>query len=182
MIYILLAEGFEEIEALTPADMLRRAGLDVCLLSVGGTATVTGAHGITVTADCTPDTLPEGSRTELVLLPGGMPGAKNLDASPVTDRLLAMAARDGGRLAAICAAPLVLGRRNLLQGRRAVCYPGFEKELRGALLCRERVVTDGNITTAVGMGAALEFAGELVRLLCGPQTAHALFQGVLEKA
>ena len=176
MVYLLLADGFEECEALYPLDLLRRAGVDVRTVSVSGAPTVTGAHGICVWADL----LPEGAReaAEMVILPGGMPGSLNLDASPVTDRILAATVEAGGRLAAICAAPLVLGRRGLLKGLRATCYPGFEEELMGATTAGERVVTDGGVTTAIGMGAAEEFGRELCRLLCGEEKAASVLASI----
>lgn len=170
MIYLLLADGFEEIEALTPLDVLRRAGLSVRTLSIKD-GPVMGAHGITVTADMPAEEAVD--RIELLILPGGMPGSKNLDACPQTDRLIQKATADGGRLAAICAAPMILGKRGLLAGRRAVCYPGFEKYLTGATVVTDRdVVTDGYITTAVGMGAAPKFSTALLALMTDCKTAE----------
>lgn len=169
MIYVLLAEGFEEIEALTPVDVLRRAGLRLQTVGIGG-RDIVGAHGICVRADILPAEANE--KIDLLLLPGGMPGAENLDRSPDVEQLLARAIEEKARVAAICAAPFILGRRGLLSGRRAVCYPGFEHELIGAQVDPSlRVVTDGLFTTAVGMGAAGEFALELGRLLCGEEKA-----------
>ena len=109
-----------------------------------------------------------------------MPGSLGLDASPQTDRLIEATLKNGGRLAAICAAPLVLGRRGLLEGKRAVCYPGFEGELKGADILDAPVVTDGNVTTAKGMGAALAFSKELVSLLASPELSIKLAQGICE--
>lgn len=177
MIYMFLANGFEEIEALCPLDLLRRAGLEVTTVGIGGDA-VCGAHGITVHAD-----IPEGmfadAAPEMIILPGGMPGAKNLDESRTVDAALKAAARRGAYLAAICAAPMVLGHRGLLEGKEAICYPGFEKELTGATVSSKRVVRDGNVITAAGMGVALEFGLELVSALKGEQTAQALRAAVL---
>ena len=178
MIAILLANGFEEIEALTPADMLRRAGKDVRLVGMNG-KTALGSHGISVGCDALPEELDLHS-IELVIFPGGMPGAVNLDAHPFSDAVIDAVIKNGGRIAAICAAPLVLGRRGLLEGRRATCYPGFEGELRGAQVCDASVVTDGNITTARGMGAALAFAEELVRLTAGEKVASELSAGIMK--
>ena len=163
MIAVLLAEGFEEIEALAPVDVLRRAALDVKTVGISG-GCVKGSHGITVTADLTADEVDLDS-ISAVILPGGMPGALNLDASPFVDSIVSSVMEKGGRVAAICAAPPVLGRRGFLRGRLATCFPGFEGELVGASVSSDRVVTDGNITTANGMEAALEFAHELARLL-----------------
>ena len=163
MILVTLAEGFEEIEALTPVDMLRRAGKDVRTVAIGKNP-VTGSHGISVVADLMADEVVL-DEVEHLILPGGMPGSVNLDASAFVDACIASVLARGGHLAAICAAPLVLGRRGLLEGKRATCFPGFEGELRGARVTALDVVTDGKITTANGMEAALPFAKELVRVL-----------------
>lgn len=176
MVYLLLADGFEETEALLPLDILRRGGVEVRTVGITG-KTVTGSHGIPVVADLLPADI--NAPTDMVILPGGIPGATNLDASDEVDKLLSAAAEGGKRLAAICAAPLVLGHRGLLKGRRAVCFPGFEKELEGATLVSERVVTDGNITTAVGMGAAAEFGFALLTLLKGRETAERIYNSAL---
>lgn len=177
MIYMFLAHGFEETEALTPLDLLRRAGLEVTTVGIGGEL-VTGSHGITVQADIA-DSVFHDNAPEMVILPGGMPGTRNLDASPVVDAALrATAARDG-YLAAICAAPMVLGKRGLLKGRRAICYPGFEKFLDGAILSNHHVVRDGKVVTAVGMGAALHFGLELVAMLRGDIAAEELRAAVI---
>ncbi|MBE6702055.1 MAG: DJ-1/PfpI family protein [Ruminococcaceae bacterium] len=177
MIYMFLANGFEEIEALCPLDLLRRAGLEVTTVGIGGD-TVCGSHGIVVHAD-----MPEGmfadANPDMIILPGGMPGSKNLDESRVVDMALKAAARRGAYLAAICAAPMVLGRRGLLEGKEAICYPGFEKELAGAKLSDKKVVVDGNIITAAGMGVALEFGLTLVKLLKGEQVAAELRHAIL---
>lgn len=163
MVIVLLAEGFEELEALSPVDILRREGIEVCTVGISG-RTVCGAHGIKVVADALPEEVNEDS-VKAVIFPGGMPGSLNLDASPFSDKFIAAAERNGGRLAAICAAPLVLGRRGLLKGRRATCFPGFEGELIGATHTGAAVVTDGNITTARDFRAAVEFGDELATLL-----------------
>lgn len=172
MIYLFLANGFEEVEALCPLDLLRRAGLSVCTVGVGGIS-VTGAHGITVVADMTDEAfLAKGDEApDMVILPGGMPGTLNLDASPAVDKAIQSAVKSRAYLCAICAAPLILGRRGLLEGRRATCYPGFEDELTGALEIGGRVIRDGKIITAVGMGAAQAFGLELVSVLTSPEKA-----------
>lgn len=179
MIAVLLADGFEEIEALTPVDMLRRAGLEV--LTVGITSKIAvGSHGISVICDKLPEEV-DLDMISTVILPGGMPGSLNLDASAFTDAILESVNARGGRISAICAAPLVLGRRGLLEGRRATCYPGFESELTGATVTDESVVTDGNITTARGMGVALEFSKELISLLVTKEKAEELSSAIMEK-
>lgn len=163
MIAVLLADGFEEIEALTPVDMLRRAGYDVKTVGITGKV-VCGSHKIPVICDTVPDEI-ELDKVSLAVFPGGMPGALNLDSADFTDKIIFAVIKNGGRLAAICAAPLILGRRGLLKNKRAVCYPGFESELSGAEIVDLPVVTDGNITTAKDMTASLAFANELVSLI-----------------
>ena len=160
---VLLAEGFEELEALTPVDILRRANFEVHTIAIAARE-VTGSHGITVVADKVRSEV-RPADYDAVIFPGGMPGATNLDASEFSDKMINAVRANGGRLAAICAAPLVLGRRGLLKGKRATCFPGFEGELIGATVTGEDVVTDGNITTASGMPAAYAFALELEKLL-----------------
>ena len=163
MIAVLLAEGFEELEALSPVDILRRASLDVKTVGIGS-RTVRGSHGIPVIADLTENEVVL-SEVEAVIFPGGMPGSLNLDASEFSDKIIDEVRKKGGRIAAICAAPLVLGRRGLLNGKRATCFPGFENELAGAIVTPEGVVTDGNITTARSFDYAFAFGEELARLL-----------------
>ena len=163
MIYVLLANGFEEIEALTPVDLLRRANYEVKTVAIGE-KTVVGSHGIPVVADITSS---EATKTpEMLVLPGGMPGSTNLDESPFVDEMIRRTIEGGGRVAAICAAPMVLGKRGLLRGKNATCFPGFEGYLEGASVFLDvPVVTDGRFTTANGMTSALAFANELVALL-----------------
>jgi len=170
MVYVLFADGFEEVEALYPIDILMRGGLNVRKISVTGERTVVGTHGIAVVTDAFLDGI--GDDIELLFLPGGMPGAATLDALPEMDALIEKTLKKGGRVAAICAAPMVLGKRGFLRGRCAVCYPGFEKFLSGAELQDARVVTDGMITTAVGMGAAGELGLTLLSLLRGSAAAR----------
>ena len=163
MVIVLLAEGFEEIEALTPVDILRRRGVNVKTVGMTGEL-VYGSHGIGVLADLTVDEV-KLEDIEMTILPGGMPGTLNLDKNSYTDTYIKAAIENGGRVAAICAAPLVLGRRGLLKGKKATCFPGFEGELVGAEVVKESVVTDGIFTTACGMEAALAFAKEIERLI-----------------
>ena len=169
MVYMFLANGFEEIEALCPLDLLRRARVEVTTVGIGGDM-IRGAHGITVQADI-PEGLFADAAPEMVILPGGMPGTRNLDASPAVEAALNAVAANDGYLAAICAAPMVLGKRGLLKGKRAICYPGFEKFLDGARLSHHKVVRDGNVITAAGMGVAIEFGLEIVEMLCGDVAA-----------
>lgn len=177
MVYMFLAEGFEEIEALCPLDLLRRAGVEVKTLGIGS-KTVCGAHGISVIADIT-DTEMQGFNAEMIILPGGMPGTLNLDASATVHKAIDAATQSGSYIAAICAAPSILGTLGLLRGKEAICYPGFEEKLLGAKISENRVVVDGKIITAAGMGVALEFGLLLVELLCGKEKAEALRKGVI---
>ena len=171
MIYMFLADGFEEVEALCPLDILRRAGLEVTTVGIGGKDIISGAHGIVVHADI-PDIMYMDSKPEMIILPGGMPGAKNLDESRVVDSAIRAAYKNNAYLAAICAAPFVLGKRGFLKGKTAVCFPGFEEYLDGANIeNRKTVVRDNNIITAKGMGVALEFGLCIVEALCGKEKA-----------
>ena len=155
MIYMFLAEGFEEIEALCPLDLLRRAGLEARTVGVGGKV-VRGAHGIEVIADMTTSE---------------MPVTLNLKADRVVNEFIDRAYDDGKYLAAICAAPSILGEKRILNGCEAICFPGFEDSLSGAKISGKSVVRDGNIITAKGMGVALEFGLELVSVFCGDEKA-----------
>ena len=178
MVYLFLANGFEEIEALLPLDLLRRGGVEVTTVAVGGSDVVVGSHGIPVGADL-PEVLFRDRAPEAVILPGGMPGAKNLDASRVVDAALRVAAANGGLLCAICAAPFVLGKRGYLAGKEAICFPGFEKELAGAKISQNRVVRDGNVITAAGMGVAMEFGLEILGALRGKAVAEQVRKSIL---
>ena len=169
MVYLFLANGFEEIEALAPLDLLRRAGVEVTTVGVGGEM-IRGSHGIVVQADM-PDTMYMDANPEMIILPGGMPGSKNLDESRIVDAAVQTAARKGAYIAAICAAPFILGKRGLLAGKEAICYPGFEDQLTGAKISAEKVVRDGKFITAAGMGVAVDFGLKLVEVLKGAQTA-----------
>lgn len=172
MIAVFLANGFEEIEALATVDILRRAGLEILTVGVDTDAPV-GAHAMPIQADIPQEKL-DVAALSAVVLPGGMPGTRNLDASPVVHTALDYAILHKLPVGAICAAPSILGRRGLLQGRRATCYPGFESALTGATLSEEPVITDGQFTTARGAGVAVDFALELVRILVDEQTALAI--------
>ena len=179
MVYLFLANGFEEIEALTPLDVLRRAGVQVTTVGVGGDS-ILGAHGIRVQADI-PDTMYRDSAPDMVILPGGMPGSENLDQSRTVDAALRAAVRNDAYVCAICAAPMVLGKRGYLAGKRAVCYPGFEQYLEGATVTDARVERDGKVITSQGMGTALEFGLALVEVLCGKETAEQIGNAVFAK-
>jgi 4-methyl-5(b-hydroxyethyl)-thiazole monophosphate biosynthesis len=183
--YVMLAEGFEEIEAVTVVDVLRRAGIETRTVAVGarpggreGGSTVTGAHGIPVGADRTLDEIrPE--RDDLIVLPGGMPGTKHLQEDAHLGALLTTHRAHDGWLGAICAAPSVPGRLGLLAGRKATSFPGFEAELRGAVLSTEPVVRDGRILTSRAAGTAMAFSLALVAALRGQPAADALARSML---
>ena len=160
-ICVLLADGFEEVEAIAPIDLLRRAGFDVTTIAIKNKEVV-GSHGITVIADKVSDEV-SPDEFDAAILPGGMPGSLNLDSSAFVDSVINAVLAKNGNLAAICAAPMVLGHRGLLEGKDATCFPGFEKELFLAKIKNAAVVTDGKITTANGMESALEFGKELVK-------------------
>lgn len=169
-VFVFLAEGFEEIEALVPIDVFRRAGLETLTVSISSDKLVRGAHDIAVMADRLFDET-DFSEMDLLFLPGGMPGTRNLDAHEGLKKLIRKQAESTKNIAAICAAPSVLGKMNLLNGKDAVCYPGFEDKLYGAKLSNAKVVSSGNITTAKGAGVALQFALQLVEILKGKEAA-----------
>ncbi len=167
MVYLFLADGFEEVEALTPLDMLRRAQIPVTTVGVK-TDYPCGAHNILVKADITEKDVDFGNMSAVVL-PGGMPGTINLEQSETVQQALAYATKNYLPIAAICAAPSILGHAGYLQDRKAVCFPGFETDLLGAQIVDESVVWDGNILTAKGAGVAMEFALSLVSQLAGEE-------------
>ncbi|MBQ7635442.1 MAG: DJ-1/PfpI family protein [Bacteroidaceae bacterium] len=179
MLYILLANGFEEIEALATVDFLRRSGVDVRMASVTGTRMVTGAHAIPVMADCLMRRA-EIEQSDGVILPGGMPGAETLRTNAVVRRIVETLAAADKLVAAICAAPMVLGDCGLLKGRRAVCYPGFEPWLKGAEVPEgEVVVEDGPFITSKGPGTALPFAEAIARRFVSAEQVEAVKNGML---
>lgn len=178
MVYLFLAEGFEEVEALTPVDYLRRAGIEVTTVGVGGQY-ITGAHGITVKADvCDCDVCAECADIDMVVLPGGMPGTINLGASEKVNAFIDKAVEKGAYIGAICAAPSILGEKGILRQRKAICYPGFEDKLLEATVCCWQTVVDGKIITARAAGAAAEFAFALIEALKGNDAAEAVRSAV----
>ncbi len=169
-IFIFLAPGFEETEAIVPVDILRRADLEVETVSITSQKEVTGAHGIAVVTDSLFEAT-DFSAGEMLILPGGMPGARNLNGHAGLKKLIAGYHAAGKYLSAICAAPMILGEMGLLKGERAISYPGFEKHLLGATITEERVVVSGKFITAKGPGVAMEFALEIVKILKGDPVA-----------
>ncbi len=180
--YVFLAHGFEEIEALATVDIMRRAGLDVKTVAVnGGKKTVTGAHGVEVTADLLM-TDEDMSEAAWLIIPGGMPGASNLAADETLCGLLKAQAARKGNIAAICAAPaVVLAPLGILDGKEATCYPGFEKQCEecGAVMVDSKVVNLGNIITANGPGTAIQFALTIVSNELGHAASQQIAEGML---
>ena len=166
---VFLAPGFEECEALMTVDLLRRAQLDTTMYSIHNTDEVTGSHNITVKADKKLNELNE--LFDCVILPGGMPGTKYLMESKEVNALVVEHFNQNRLVAAICAAPSVLGELQLLQGKKATCFPGFEDQLHGAEVLNQKAVVDGNIITAKGLGAAVEFAHAIISYLINSKTA-----------
>lgn len=170
LVYAFLADGSEEVECLAVADVLKRAGVDVRLVSVMQEREIVSSHGIHIVCDAKIDEVSLAG-ADVLFLPGGMPGTRHLGACKTLVEALKAQLAAGGRVAAICAAPSVLGANGLLEGKQATCYPGFEGELRGAQHTHTGVVTDGLVTTARGLGYALDLGLELVRLLVGAEQA-----------
>jgi 4-methyl-5(b-hydroxyethyl)-thiazole monophosphate biosynthesis len=180
MVALLLAEGFEEVEAITPADFLRRANVDLEIVGIGGRI-VRGSHGIAIEAD---KTINEVSEHDLdgVILPGGMPGAENIAASDQALSLVKRVFEQGKPVAAICAAPAVaLHKTGILKGKRVTCYPGYESRLEGCLFSEERVVVDGNLITSRGPGTAAEFSEKLIEILVDEKSAQDVHVKTLQK-
>ena len=164
MVIVLLANGFEELEAITPVDVLRRHNIDIRTVSITNEKLITGTHGIQVAADLFASEVPL-DEVDMLVLPGGMPGVKNLDASPITQSFIDATLRNGGHLAAICAAPSILGKRGLLKNRMATCYPGFEQYLEGAFVEAAPVCISDNYVTANGAGSVFGFALAVVDMI-----------------
>lgn len=172
MIYVFLANGFEEIEALTPVDYLRRCSLEVVTVGIGSKQ-VRGAHGITILADIM-DSEVQYDKITAVILPGGMPGANNLNESSVVQKAIDYCVENNLYIGAICAAPFILGRKGLLKGKNAICFPGFEKELLGAKIADAPVCVDDKIITAKGPAVANQFAFQLAALFASEEEAEKL--------
>ncbi|MTK54118.1 DJ-1 family glyoxalase III [Paludibacter sp.] len=176
--FIFLATGFEEIEAVATIDVLRRGNVPVTIISITKELTVTGAHNINIVADALFEEVAfDGS--ELLILPGGMPGSQNLQNHEALGKLLQAHFEQNKLVAAICAAPKVFGHLNILNGKKATCYPGFENELLGAVLSNNGTVRDENIVTAKGAAFAIEFGLQLVEILQGKEVADKIAQGML---
>lgn len=178
MIHLFLADGFEEIEALATLDVLRRCGLVVKTISCAGTRTVMGAHNIPVLAD---EIFRGGdyAESDALILPGGMPGAKNLLEHEGLHKALVAQNERGALVAAICAAPMVLGQHGILADRKATCYPGFEQMLTGAEHLTDYVVEDGNVITGKGPAAAVEFGFAIASRFVSPAKVAEVRSGML---
>lgn len=170
-VYIFLADGYEEIEGLTVVDLLRRAAIEIVMVSVTGNRNVTGSHQITSIADVLFEDV-DFADADMLVLPGGMPGTSNLINHKGLDSLLKQFYEKGKTLAAICAAPSVLGMKGLLQGKEATCYPGFEEKLIGANIRNTSVVVDGNVITSKGLGTAIDFSLSIIKYLKGEDEAN----------
>ena len=175
---VFLAEGCEEIEALTVVDVVRRAGLEVVMISVSGEKQVKGAHDITFLTDI-PAEYMDYDMLDGIVLPGGMPGTLNLGDNETVQKTIREFADQGKMVAAICAAPSVLGEAGLLTGKKATCYPGFEDKLMGAFPCEDEVVVDGNVITSRGMGTAIPFALEIVKYFAGEDVSKQLGKSII---
>ncbi len=172
MIYVFLADGFEEIEALTPVDILRRANIDVKTVGIGSNC-IKGSHNISVNCDIIENQI-SYENLQGIVLPGGLPGAVNLENSSAVQKAINYCIDNGLLVSAICAAPQILGHKGILKGKSATCFPGFENELTGANVLNQKVVRDGNIITAWGAGAAAEFGFEILSYLTNLETAKTL--------
>lgn len=173
MIYVFLAEGFEEIEAVTPIDMLRRCEKDVIIVGIGSKY-IKGSHGIALTADISDNDVMLDDKIEMIVLPGGMPGTLNLQKSDCVKKAVEYCVNNNKYIGAICAAPSVLGILGILEGKKATCYPGFESQLYGAVIEDDYVVVDDKIITAKGAGVSIEFGKALVSALLGDERADML--------
>lgn len=177
MVYLFLANGFEEIEALAPVDFLRRAGVEIKTVGVSGKVCC-GAHNINVEADILIDDIVLDENIEGIVLPGGMPGADNLDKCPGVQSAIDYCVENAKIVSAICAAPFILGRKGILKGKNATCFPGFEEELQGANILPDGIVTDGNIITARGAGVAWEFGSAIATALVGEEKSKGILSAI----
>lgn len=173
MFYMFFAEGFEEVEAVAALDVIRRAKIEIESVGISSKS-VTGSHGITVICDKTIDEISLSDSLEGVILPGGMPGTTNLLKSEKVNNFIDYCSDSDLFICAICAAPMILGRKGLLKGKNAVCFPGFEDELTGAHISDEYVCVDGKIITSKGMGSAVKFGLAVVSEVLGKETADNL--------
>ena len=177
MIYVFLAQGFEEVEALATVDVLRRAGLETKTVGVTG-KTVSGSHSIPVVCDCEIGEIAPDESLEAVVLPGGMPGTLNLEKSAEVNKFIDYAAANDKYVCAICAAPSILGKKGLLKGKEAICFPGFEECLIDAALSENSVVADGKFITAKACGVAIKFGKVIAEQFIGKVEAEKLWESL----
>ena len=175
---VFLAEGMEEIEALTVVDLCRRAGIELSTVSITDSRMVTSSHGITVQADEVLSDI-NFDEVDMIVLPGGMPGTLNLEACQLLMEQVEAFDKQGKYLAAICAAPSIFGHKGMLEGRSACCYPSFETELRGAQVSRNPVEVSGHIITSRGMGTAIDFALSIVARMKGQSCADEIKKAII---
>lgn len=176
MIYVFLAEGFEETEAIGPIDVLRRAGLEVKTVGIGGER-IKGSHGIEIKADISEGDVQTDSLDAMVL-PGGMPGTLNLEKNETVQRLIDFCSSNDKYLCAICAAPSVFGHKGLLNGKEATAFPEFQSHLEGAVLSEKFVAHDGKYITARGAGVSLEFGAEIASVFIGKDKAYSILKSM----
>lgn len=175
MVVCFFANGFEEIEGLTPVDCLRRCEKEVITVGIGGVI-IRGSHGIPVITDMEDNELKLTEAIDMIILPGGMPGTLNLEKNKTVTDAIDYCMERNIPIAAICAAPSILGHKGYLKGKRAVCYQGFEHELEGAEVLNTSVCVDGNIITACGMGAAIDFSHAIIAKLLSKERADRLLK------
>lgn len=178
MIYIFLAQGFEETEAVTPIDILRRCGKEVVTVGIGGTM-IKSSHGVTVVTDTEDKLISLDKNLEGIILPGGMPGTLNLEASETVQKSIDYCMDNNLYIGAICAAPSILGHKGILKGKKAVCFAGFESQLEGAEVSDEPVVRDGNIITSRGAGTAVDFGLKLAEVLASEEQSRKVGEAIL---
>ncbi len=177
MVYIFLADGFEEMEAVAPIDILRRANIEIKTVGVNN-KTITSARNIKVTADIL-DSEAVFDNLEMIILPGGLMGTNNLKASLIVKKFIQYAFDNGLFIGAICAAPSILGQMGLLNGIEAICYSGFEQKLKGAIISSKKIVADKRIITANAAGSSIEFALLLVEVLKGKEIADKIKKQII---
>ena len=178
MVYVFLANGCEEVEALTPIDCLKRAGIEVVTVGVGGEY-ITSSHNITIKADITEDQVVLSKDIQMVVCPGGMPGTLNLEKSATVQKTIDYCVENDIYVACICAGPIILGHKGLLKDRNACCYQGFENDLLGAKINYNPITVDGKFVTSRGMGVALDFGAKLVELLLDKQASDSMLDKVM---
>lgn len=180
MVYLFLADGFEEIEALTVVDLCRRSGIEINTVGVGREA-IRGSHGILVQSDIRDSDISLSDKLDMIVLPGGMPGTKNLEAADSVQKAIDYCVLNNKMIAAICAAPSILGHRGLLKGHRALCYAGFENQLEGAQISDGTVCVSGNFITSKGPGTVIDFSLKIVEILKTKEISDALSASLLYK-